>query len=92
MKTTKLILVEGGQAVLLPDEFQFTNTDVVSVRRDPDTGDIVISSKLGSWSDFDSLRNRHEVPGDFMAEREQGVEARDPFEGLEGDDHFGAEK
>ena len=55
-KVAKLFMNGGSQAVRLPAEFRFSG-DEVYVRRDPLTGDVVLSSKLDSWVDFFALRD-----------------------------------
>lgn len=80
MKKASLILVEGRQAVLLPDEFRFEGSEVL-VRRDPRTGDVILSAKQHSWEAFDEIVRQTEVPADFMEDRQQGSVTRDPFEG-----------
>lgn len=80
MKKAALVLVEGRQAVLLPDEFRFEGSEVI-VHRDPESGDVMLSNKPRSWEDFFEGARQAEVPSDFMEDREQGVVTRDPFEG-----------
>jgi antitoxin VapB len=75
-RIAKLFLNGGSQAVRLPAEFRFEGVTEVYVRRNSVTGEIVLSSKPGSdaWSDFFKLRDRADVPADFMAERRPGDE------------------
>jgi len=70
----------GSQAVRLPAEFRFSG-DVVYVRRDERTGDVILSAQpAGRWAEFVAARERLGVaPADFLADREQPVEGRDPF-------------
>ena len=79
-KTARLFTNGGSQAVRLPAEFRFQG-DAVFIRRDERTGDVVLSSRKGNlWSDF--VRRRAELggaPDDFLADREQGSDQRDPF-------------
>ena len=71
-----------SQAVRLPAAFRFT-TQEVFVRRDPDTGDVFLSSKPDDWEGFFALLQGAEVPPDFLDERErqQGEQERDPCDG-----------
>ena len=71
-----------SQAVRLPAAFRFT-TQEVFVRRDPDTGDVILSSKPDDWEGFFALLQGAEVPSDFLDERErqQGGQERDPCDG-----------
>ena len=75
-RIAKLFLNGGSQAVRLPAEFRFEGVTEVYVRRNSVTGDVVLSPKPGSgaWSDFFKLRDRADVPANFMAERRPGVE------------------
>jgi antitoxin VapB len=83
-KTAKLFVNGGSQAVRLPAEFRFEDSDEVYVRRDAVTGDVILSAKpaRGGWADFFSFRDEAPVPDDFMAERplNEPLRPRDPFE------------
>lgn len=61
-----------SQAVRLPKAFRF-DCDEVFVRRDEETGDVILSRKPGSWKDFFELMKSIDVPDDFMAERSDSV-------------------
>ena len=83
--TAKLFSNGGSQAVRLPVEFRFEG-DLVYVRRDERTGDVILSSRPhASWSDFMALRDAlGAVPeaADLLSDRpmnEAGGELRDPF-------------
>ena len=65
--TAKLFMNGRSQAVRLPAVFRFDCKEVF-IRKDPDTGDIILSRKPGSWDDFFKLMETIEVPGDFMAD------------------------
>lgn len=81
-KTAKLFTTGGSQAVRLPAEFRFDpGQDQVYVRRDARTGDVILSTApRAAWADFMSLRAElGPLPADFLSDREQGSEARDPF-------------
>lgn len=71
--TAKLFMNGRSQAVRLPVNFRF-DCDEVYIRKDPETGDVVISKKPGSWEDFFALLETIDVPDDFMSEREQLVD------------------
>ena len=64
----KLFKNGRSQAVRLPAEFRFDETEVY-IRRDPMTGDVVISRRPGDWSEFFELIKRLDVPDDFMTDR-----------------------
>jgi antitoxin VapB len=68
-----------SQAVRLPVNFRFEG-DEVYIRKDPQSGDVIISRKPGSWDDFFQLMETLEVPEDFMAERDNEIpQERDLF-------------
>jgi antitoxin VapB len=58
-----------SQAVRLPAEFRFEGQEVF-FRRDPETGDVVLSRRPDSWESFFELADAAGVPADFMAERD----------------------
>ena len=70
-KTAKLFVNGGSQAVRLPAEFRFDNSDEVYIRRDAVTGDVILSARRTSnaWRDFFALRDQAAVPADFMDDR-----------------------
>lgn len=72
MQTAKLFANGRSQAVRLPAEFRFEG-DEVFIRRDPLTGDVILSSREGwtSWDEFLAQRDLAAVPDDFMADRQQ---------------------
>lgn len=69
----KLFMNGRSQAVRLPASFRF-DCDEVFIRKDPETGDVIISKKPTSWDGFFELRNQLSIPQDFMAERDNNVE------------------
>lgn len=79
-RTARLFQSGGSQAVRLPAEFRFAG-DVVYVRRDERTGDVILSANpAGRWADFVVIRERlGGPPDDFLVDREQPLETRDPF-------------
>ncbi len=54
--TAKLFKNGRSQAVRLPAEFRFEGTEV-NIRRDPATGDVILSHKEGHWEEFFRLRD-----------------------------------
>lgn len=67
--TAKLFTTGRSQAVRLPMEFRFQGTEVF-IRRNPDTGEVVLSPKPPSWQEFFDLADRTVIPADFMMDRE----------------------
>lgn len=80
--TAKLFITGRSQAVRLPMEYRFEGHQVY-IRRDPVTGDVILSRRPESWEGFFALDATTEVPIDFMteADRNQGKQDRDPFDG-----------
>ncbi|XYI48557.1 Virulence-like protein VagC [Cupriavidus necator H16] len=80
--TAKIFTTGRSQAVRLPQEFRFAEREVY-IRRDPSTGDVILSRRPESWDGFLAAIKDSAVPEDFMADRAQGEQARDPLAGLE---------
>ncbi len=80
--TAKIFTTGRSQAVRLPLEFRFDCSEVY-IRRDPATGDVVLSRRPDSWDGLFALYKTTQVPADFMSEadRNQGEQVRDPFAG-----------
>ena len=83
-QTAKIFTTGRSQAVRLPLEYRFKEKEVY-IRRDPATGDVILSRRPESWEGFFALYATTEVPADFMsaADRNQGEQTRDPFQGVE---------
>ena len=67
-RTAKLFRNGRSQAVRLPADFRFPGTEVY-VRRDPATGDVILSRRPDSWQDFLDLIRTLDIPKDFMSDR-----------------------
>ena len=67
-KTAKLFRNGRSQAVRLPSEYRFEGSEVY-VRRDPATGDVILSRRPESWKDLFALMDSITVPKNFMADR-----------------------
>lgn len=79
-QTAKVFTTGRSQAVRLPREYRFDEAEVY-IRRDPATGDVILSRRPDSWDGFFALDATTQVPADFMDEsdRQQGEHDRDPF-------------
>lgn len=66
MQTAKLFKNGRSQAVRLPAEFRFEGDEVL-IRRDPDTGDVILSPRNRKFEDWVKLRDKliAESPGEF---------------------------
>jgi len=70
-----------SQAVRLPAAFRFDG-DEVFVRKDEETGDVILSRKPTDWDSFFRLVDDAPAPADFLnrGERDQTAkQERDPF-------------
>ena len=76
INTAKLFMNGRSQAVRLPAEFRFENCDQVYIRRDEQTGDIIISKRPNSWNGFFALADdlpEKEIEG-FLDQRNNDIE------------------
>jgi antitoxin VapB len=60
-----------SQHVTIPAEYRFAG-DEVYVRRDPQSGDLILSQAPGSWDEIFAALDNAGFPDDFMADRVQG--------------------
>jgi antitoxin VapB len=84
MSRTAKIFMDGlDQAVRLPAEFRFDSEEVY-VRRDPETGDIILSQKpeAMSWQQLIALRDS--VLGDVFHGRERSGDNASSPDTIEG--------
>ena len=79
-RTSKARVFMSGrsQHVTIPAEFRF-NTEEVSIRRDPDTGDIILSQKP-TWDEVFAALDAAPPPEGLLEPRHQGFLAeREPL-------------
>lgn len=69
---TRVFMSGRSQHVTIPAEYRFTS-DEVYVRRDPQSGDLVLSQVPGSWNEIYAALDRAGFPDDFLADRAQGA-------------------
>jgi antitoxin VapB len=83
-KTAKLFPSGRSQAVRLPAQFRFKGREVF-IRRDPQSGDVILSQKPDDWESFIAAVRDLQTPEDFLSqnERSQQQQNRDPFEDIE---------
>lgn len=67
-RTAKLFRNGRSQALRLPAEYRFEGSEVY-IRRDPSTGDVILSRRPGSWQEFFDLADRVGAPNDFLSDR-----------------------
>jgi len=70
MPKAKLFMTGGSQAVRLPAEFRFEGSQV-DIRRDPVTGEVVLSKPRNSWDEYFDWVRRLGLPDDFLKGRDQ---------------------
>ncbi len=68
MPVLKLVRRGRSQAVRLPSGYRFKGSEV-HIRRDPASGDVILSQKLRSWPEFFELTKGLKVPDDFLGNR-----------------------
>jgi len=61
-----------SQHVTIPAEFRFSGEEVF-VRRDPASGDLILSQSPGGWHEFFAAIDKHQFPDDFLSDRAQGT-------------------
>ena len=79
-QTAKLFMNGRSQAVRLPAAFRFDASEVF-IRKDPVSGDVILSRRPPNWDGFFAALADATVPDEFLSpqERDQGVVDRDPF-------------
>ena len=80
-QVAKLFINGRSQAVRLPVAYRFDAKEVF-IRKDQETGDVILSRKPATWDGFFAALKEAHVPTDFLDEKErsQGMHERDPFE------------
>lgn len=76
----KIFINGRSQAVRLPSAFRFDSTEVF-IRKDPATGDVVLSKRPHDWNSFFHALNCVDIPDDFLSDIDRKVDdSVDPFE------------
>lgn len=86
MSQTAKIFVNGrSQAVRLPAAYRF-DTPEVFIRKDPVTGDVILSRRPDDWDGFLAATQSAQVPEGFLSNAERHTQGhalqqeRDPFD------------
>jgi antitoxin VapB len=82
-QVAKIFTNGRSQAVRLPAAFRFEG-DEVFVRKDEETGDVILSRKQADWDSFFRVVDGAPAPADFLDREERDQVAkheRDPFAG-----------
>lgn len=75
----RLFMSGRSQHVTLPAELRFAAGEVC-VRRDPESGDLILSPATADWKEVFAALDAARFPDHFMADREQGAaERREPL-------------
>ena len=68
-QVAKLFKNGRSQAVRLPSAFRF-DCEEVYIRKNPATGDMILSKRPGTWEEFFKLVDSLDLPKDFMNDRD----------------------
>ena len=81
--TAKIFMNGRSQAIRLPAAFRFEEKEVF-IRRDANTGDLILSRRPENWDSFFLALASTDVPLDFLSpeDRNQDSQDRDPFAGV----------
>lgn len=71
-RKARVFMTGRSQAVRIPAEFRFSTSEVY-VRRDEQTGDLILSQVPKSWEEIFAEIDKAEFPPEFMADRDEGV-------------------
>jgi antitoxin VapB len=72
----KIFTTGLSQTVRLPKEYRFDGREVY-IRRDPRTGDVILSRRPASWDGLFELDVTITVPADFMSEADRAQDSRE---------------
>jgi antitoxin VapB len=67
---TRVFMSGRSQHVTIPQQYRFRSS-VVSIRRDPRSGDVILSEGPGAWSDVFTALDTANVPEDFLSNAER---------------------
>ncbi|MBA2651759.1 MAG: AbrB/MazE/SpoVT family DNA-binding domain-containing protein [Tatlockia sp.] len=71
-QSAKIFTNGRSQAVRLPAAYRFDCKEVF-IRKDPKTGDVILSRKPDNWDDYLQLVKTVKIPKDFMTDREDSL-------------------
>ena len=79
LEKAKVFMSGRSQAVRIPAPFRFSASEVY-IRRDPKSGDVILSQSPASLEDIFAALDEAGVPGDFLspADRAQGLPKERP--------------
>ena len=68
----RVFMTGRSQAVRIPFEYRFPTAEVY-IRRDPRTGDVILSQSPGNWDQIFAALDGAGFPDDFLANRDQDL-------------------
>lgn len=68
----KVFMSGRSQAVRIPAKYRFTSNEVY-LRRDPQSGDLILSEAPGGWDEIFAALDKAGFPNDFLAGRAEGL-------------------
>jgi antitoxin VapB len=71
VEKARVFMSGRSQAVRIPAEYRFTSNEVF-IRRDPQSGDVILSQAPDSWDDVYAALDKAGFPDDFLTDRNQG--------------------
>jgi antitoxin VapB len=74
----KIFMTGRSQAVRLPAQYRF-DTSEVFIRRDPATGDVILSARPTDWEGFFALPPIEDDSHDFLGDRNAPSQNRELF-------------
>jgi antitoxin VapB len=66
----KVFMSGRSQAVRIPAEYRFSSKEVY-IRRDAQSGDLILSESPGDWEAIFAALDAAHVPDDFLADRDK---------------------
>jgi antitoxin VapB len=71
VEKARVFMSGRSQAVRIPAGYRFTAKEVY-IRKDPQSGDVILSQVPGSWDEVYAALDEAGFPDDFLAHRNQG--------------------
>jgi antitoxin VapB len=65
VEKAKVFMIGRSQAVRIPAEYRFSSTEVY-IRRDPTSGDLILSQAPGSWEEIFATLDSVPVQDDLL--------------------------
>jgi antitoxin VapB len=69
-RKARVFMSGRSQHVTIPREYRF-RTNEVSIRRDPKTGDVILTEGPGSWDEVLAVLDADPIPEDFLSGSER---------------------